>query len=150
MSLEDKIFEDFKKAMKEGDKAKSSILSFLRAGMKNLAIEKRKEKLEDSEAVNILRKEIKRHEDSIEQFKKGAREDLAEKEEKELEILKTYLPATLSDAELSAIIDAVLKEKLGSTIKDMGAIMKLVMEKTFGKADGSKVSSLVRQALTKT
>ncbi len=147
--LEDKIFEDFKQAMKAKDELRKSILSFLRSQIKNLAIEKRKEKLEDADCVNLIKKEIKRHEDSIEQFKKGARLDLAEKEEKELVILKAYLPSALNEQETSQIIFDVLKDFPNATMKDMGNIMKLVLEKASGRADGAIVSGLVKKALTK-
>ena len=147
--LEEKIFEDYKQSMKAKDQLRTSILSFLRSQMKNLAIEKRKEKLEDADCVNLIKKEIKRDEDSIDQFKKGARPDLAEKEAKELQILKTYLPSTLSEQETSGIISEVLKDFPNATMKDMGNIMKQVMEKAGGRADGALVSGLVKKALTK-
>lgn len=147
--LEEKIFEDFKQAMKAKDELRKSTLSFLRSQIKNLAIEKRKEKIEDADCVGLIKKEIKRHEDSIEQFKKGARLDLAEKEAKELEILKTYLPAALSEQETAQIIRDALKDFPDATMKDMGNIMKLVMEKAGGRADGALVSGLVKKALTK-
>lgn len=147
--LEEKIFEDFKQALKAKDELRKSTLSFLRAQMKNLAIEKRKEKLEDSDCVSIIKKEIKRHEDSIEQFKKGERLDLAQKEAQELEILKAYLPSALSEQETSQIINDVLKGFPNPTFKEMGAIMKQVMERAAGRADGGLVSALVKKALTK-
>ncbi|MBU2540413.1 MAG: GatB/YqeY domain-containing protein [Candidatus Omnitrophica bacterium] len=147
--LEEKILEDFKQAMKEKDKVRSSILSFLRAQFKNAAIAEKKDKLDDAEVASVLRKEAKRHEDSIEQFKKGNRQDLVEKETKELEIIKTYLPKSLEDAQIKEIISQVLKEFPDATIKDMGKVMKQVMEKASGKAQGGRVSALVKQALTK-
>ncbi len=147
--LEDKLFEDFKQAMKNKDQLRSSILSFLRSKLKNLAIDKRKDKLEDAEVVDILRKEAKRHEESIEQFKKGARADLVEKETKELEIIKTYLPASLSEEEIKQAVDNVLKAHPGATMKEMGIIMKEVISALSGRADGSQVSGIVKLALSK-
>jgi uncharacterized protein YqeY len=147
--LEEKIFEDFKQAMKDKDKLRSSILSFVRAQFKNAQIEKRKDKLDDTEVITILKKEVKRHEEAIEQFKKGNREDLVKKESDELVIIKTYLPASLSDEELKDLVNQALVEFPQATIKDMGNIMKRVLEKSAGRADGSKVSLLVKEALTK-
>lgn len=147
--LEEKIFEDFKQAMKAKDELRKSTLSFLRSQIKNLAIERRTVRIEDADCVNLIKKEIKRHEDSIDQFKKGSRLDLAEKEEKELVILKSYLPSALSEQETSQIINAVLKDFPNATMKDMGNIMKQVLEKAAGRADGAIVSGLVKKALTK-
>ncbi len=147
--LEEKILEDFKQAMKDRDKLRSSILSFLRAQFQNLAIANKKNKLDDKEVLAIISKEVKRHEDSIEQFKKGDRQDLVEKESKELEIIKSYLPKPLAEAEIKEIISEVLKEFPDATIKDMGKVMKQVMDKVSGKAPGGSVSALVKQALTK-
>lgn len=147
--LEDKILEDFKQAMKDKDKLRSSILSFLRSQLKNAAIEKKKDKLDDAEVITVFRKEVKRHQDSIEQFRKGEREDLVEKETKELEIIKSYLPVSLSEGQIQEILNEVLKEFSDATMKDMGKIMKLVLEKVAGKAEGRIVSALVKRALLK-
>lgn len=147
MMLEGKILNDYKEAMKNKDTAKASTLSFLRAALKNLAIEKKKEKLEDSDVIPVIKRQVKQRQDSIEQFKKGNRADLVEKEEKELQILKSYLPQELPVDEIKAIIKAVITEIGASGPKDMGKVMKEVMAKVAGRADGKLLSTLVREQL---
>jgi uncharacterized protein YqeY len=147
--LEDKILNDYKEAMKSKDAVKVSTLSFLRAAMKNLGIEKKKDKLEDGDAIAVVKKQIKQRQDSIEQFKKGNRPDLAAKEEKELEILKVYLPEELSAVEVKKIIEEIIAATGASGVKDMGKVMKEVMAKTAHRADGKLVSDLVKERLTR-
>lgn len=148
--LEDKILNDYKGAMKTKDAVKVSTLSFLRAAMQNLAIEKRKEKLEDADVVTVIKKQIKQRQDSVEQFKKGNRADLVAKEEKELEVLKAYLPKELSQDEVKKIIEETVSSTGASGPKDMGKVIKEVMAKTGGQADGKLVSDLVRERLSLT
>ena len=103
--LVEKIFDDYKEAMKSRDSLKSSVLSFLRADMLNLATAKKKDKLDDSEVIVVIRKQIKQRQDSIEQFTQGGRLEMADKEKNELVILKSYLPAELSSEEIKRIIE---------------------------------------------
>lgn len=146
--LEDKILEDYKAAMLAKDKIKSSTLSFLRADFNNYAIDKQKKKLDDSDVIAVIKNQIKRHQDSIDQFKKGNRLELADKEEKELAILKSYLPAQLSEEELKKVIAEVVSSLGASTMKDMGKVMKEVLAKVGDKADNKTASDLVKQKLT--
>jgi uncharacterized protein YqeY len=148
--LEDKILNDYKEAMKNKDALKASTLSFLRAAMKNLGIEKKKDKLEDGDAISIVKKQIKQRQDSIEQFKKGNRPELAEKEQKELEVLKAYLPRELSADQIKEIVEEVVSTTGASGVKDMGKVMKEVLSRTAGCADGKLVSDLVKERLTQT
>jgi len=145
--LEEKILNDYKGAMKSRDTLKSAVLSFLRAEMKNMAIAKKKDSLDDNETVVVIRKQIKARQESIEQFKNGNRQDLADKESRELEILKTYLPPELSPDEIKKIIEEAVAETGAQGIKDMGKVMKEVTAKVSGKADGKLVSDSVRQRL---
>lgn len=145
--LEEKILEDYKSALKQKDQIKSSILNFLRSEMNYARIEKKKDKLDDADIITVIKKQVKSHQDSIEQFEKGGRLDLAEKEKKELEILKSYLPQELSEAELKNIIDEIINSIPNATIKEMGRVMKEVMQKTSGRADGKLVSELVKVKL---
>lgn len=147
MSLEERIAADFKEAMKARDQIRVLTVSFLRSELKYFAIDKKKEKLEDGEVAQVLKKLIKQRQDSIEQFGKGGRMDLVEKEKKEAEILKAYLPQELSEAELLKVIDAVVLEANALTMKDMGRVMKEVMTKTGGRADSKLMSDLVRKKL---
>ena len=147
--LEDKILNDYKEAMKSKDTLKSSVLSFLRADMINVAVAKKKTKLDDSEVIPVIKKQIKQRQDSIEQFSKGGRIDMAEKEKKELEILKTYLPPELSTEEIKKIIEEAVATTCAQDMKDMGKVMKEVNARVAGQADGKLVSDLVRERLAK-
>jgi uncharacterized protein YqeY len=147
--LEERIFNDYKEAMKNKDALKTSVLSFLRAEMINIAFAKKKKSLDDNECIAVIRKQIKARQDSIEQFTKGARQDLADKEARELVILKGYLPEELSIQEISKIIEEAVALSGAQDIKDMGKVMKEVTAKIAGKADGKIVSDLVKEKLTK-
>ena len=146
--LEEKILNDYKEAMKSRDTLKSSVLSFLRADMLNQATAKKKDKLDDSEIVAVIKKQIKQRQDSIEQFTKGNRLEMAEKEKKELEILKGYLPPELSVEQIKVLIEEAVVSTGASDIKDMGRLMKELTVKIAGSADGKLVSDLVRQRLS--
>jgi uncharacterized protein YqeY len=146
--LEDKIMEDFKEAMKKKDALRVSTLSFLRAQLKNVAIDKKKDKLDDIDTIAVIKKQIKQRQDSIENFKAGNRPDLAEKEQNELNILKSYLPEELPREELEKIIGEVVALVGASTMKDMGRVMKELTPKIQGRCDNKLVSELVRMKLT--
>lgn len=147
--LEEKILKDYQAAMKNKDIIKSSVLSFLRAEMINVAWLKKKKALDDNEVISVIRKQIKARQDSIEQFKKGNRLDLADKESKELEILKSYLPAELSVDEIKRIIEESVSLIDAKDLKDMGRLMKEVTAKIAGRADVKLVSDLVKERLSK-
>lgn len=146
--LAEDIFNDYKEAMKARDSLKSSVLSFLRADMLNLATAKKKDKLDDAEIVTVIRKQIKQRQDSIEQFTQGGRLEMADKEKKELDLLKKYLPAELSAEEIKRLIEEVALAIGANGIKDMGRVMKELSIKLAGKADGKLVSELVKQRLS--
>ncbi|OGX19455.1 MAG: hypothetical protein A3K54_04950 [Omnitrophica WOR_2 bacterium RBG_13_44_8] len=148
--LEEKILQDYKEAMKNKDTLKSSTLSFLRAELINAAIEKKKKALDDPDVIAVIKKQIKQHQDSIEQFTKGSRQDLADKEAKELEILKTYLPPELPAEEIKKIIEEAVVSTAAQGMKDMGKVMKEVSVTIAGCADGKLVSDLVKERLSKT
>ena len=147
--LEEKILNDYKEAMKSKDTLKSSTLSFLRAEMINVARAKKKKSLDDNECISVIRKQIKARQDSIEQFTKGNRQDLADKEAKELEILKSYLPPELEADEIKKIIEEAISLTNAQEMKDMGKVMKEVTAKVEGRADGKLVSDLVKERLSK-
>jgi len=146
--LEDNILEDFKNAMKNKDALRVSTLSFLRAQLKNVAIDKKKDKLDDIDVIAVIKKQIKQRQDSIENFKTGNRLDLAEKEQNESDILKLYLPQELSKEELEKIIAEVISATGANTMKDMGKVMKELTPKMAGRADNKLVSELIRAKLT--
>lgn len=146
--LEEKIMSDYKEAMKAKDSPRSSALSFLRAQMMNAAIDKKKKTLDDVEAIAVIKKQIKQRQDSIEQFTKGNRMDLADKEAKELALLKSYLPPELGEEEIKKIIEDAVGQLGAAGLKDMGKVMKEVSAKLAGQADGKLVSELVKLRLS--
>ena len=146
--LIEKIEIDLKEALKSKDQIKVSTLRLLKSAIGYLAIEK-KDDLKDDDVISVIKKQVKQRKDSIEGFKKGNREDLAQKEESELKILKAYLPEEITPEVLSAIIDEAISETGASTPRDMGMVMKAVMAKTKGLADGKIVSSIVNEQLSK-
>jgi len=147
--LEEKILAEYKEAMKSQDKLRSSTLSFLRAELMNAAIAKKKKALDDNEVVAIVKKQIKQRQDSIEQFTKGNRQDLAAKEQAELKILEVYLPPQLTDDELKRIIEETAVSLSAQGPQDMGKVMKEVSLKVGQQADGKKVSEFVRARLSR-
>lgn len=145
--LEDKILNDYKDAMKAKDALKSSVLSFLRASLLNEAVAKKKNKLDDPEVIPVIKKQIKQRQDSIEQFTAGGRIEMADKEKKELEILKAYLPPELAEEEVKKIIEEAIAQTQAQGMKDMGKVMKEVNANIAGRADNRLVSDLVRARL---
>ncbi len=147
--LEENIFNDYKQAMKNQDALKVSVLRLLRAEITNLAVAKKKNNLDDSEVVSLIKKQIKQRQDSIEQFTQGGRLEMAEKEKQELELLKPYLPEELSADEIKKVIEDVVVAISACGAKDMGKVMKEINARISGKADGRLVSDLVRERLSK-
>lgn len=148
MSLEQQIDKDYIQAMKDRDSVRSSALSFLRSQIKYARIELKTERVEDKEIIAVIKKQIKQRQDSIEQFTQGGRTDLVEKEQKELAILKGYLPAEMSASEITAIIENVIKSTGATSIKDMGRVMKEAGAQLAGRADNKQVSELVKAQLS--
>lgn len=149
MTLEDKITQDYVQAMKARDSFTSSVLSFLRAQIKNVKVDKRLETVPDEDVISVIKKQSKQRQDSITQFKAGGRTDLAEKEEKELVILKNYLPPEMSAEKLKNIVEEVVSASQATSIKDMGRVMKDVLARTAGQADNQTVGALVKERLSK-
>lgn len=144
--LKEKIFEDLKKSMKERNEIKTRVLRLLNSAIKNFEVEKM-DKATDEDIEKIILKEMKKRQESIEAYKNANREDLALEEEKELEILKEYAPKMLSEEEIREIIKKTIEE-INATPKDFGKVMKEVMAKLKGKADGSMVSKVVKEILS--
>ena len=145
--LEDQLQKDYIQAMKDRDTVKSSTVNFLRAQLKNVRIEKRSETLEDKDVVAVIKKQIKQRQDSIEQYEKGGRKDLADKETAEMAILKSYLPEELSEQVLHQFIEQAIRETGAQSMKDMGNVIKAVAAKAQGRADNRVVSEFVKKAL---
>jgi hypothetical protein len=144
--LRDSIANDMRDAMKAREPVRVGALRMLMAAVKNTEVEKLHE-LSDDEVVEVIAREAKRRRESIEAFEKGGRSDLVEKESGELAILETYLPEKLSDEELSALVDQAIAETAASTPKQMGEVMKALMPKLRGRADGAQVSAMVKARL---
>jgi uncharacterized protein len=148
MRLRDKISEDLVSAMKTKEAARLSVLRMMKAAIRNKEIDTRQE-LEDAQAIPVLLSLIKQRKDSIEQFTKGGRLDLADKETAEIKVIEEYLPAAVTDEEIGRIVDAVIGEMAVTSIKDMGKVMKACMARFAGRpVDGAKISELVKAKLT--
>ena len=146
--LEEKITNDYKQAMKDKDALKVSTLSFLRSQLKYVLIDKKSNQLSDSDVIAVIKKQVKQRQDSITQFEKGGRMDLVTKERTELEILKSYLPQEMSIDDLKGLIDAAILESGVKSMKDMGAVMKVLLPQVAGRADSKQVSDLVKEKLS--
>jgi uncharacterized protein YqeY len=147
MGLEERLVEEMKQAMKSNDKAKLSTIRMIRSAVKNKEIELRKP-LDDDGIFRVIQGMVKKSEESIEQFKAGGRMDLVEKETKEIETMKSYLPQPLSREEVLKIIDQTIEETKASSLRDLGKVMKTVMPKLGGKVDGALVNQLVKERLS--
>ncbi len=149
-SLNDQITASMKTAMRERNKVALNTLRALKSAITNAAIDKAGAgtELPENELINIIRKQIKQRQDSIEQFEKAGRAELAENEKEEITILESYLPTPLSDAEIVAAVEASIAETGAESKKDMGQVMKLLQEKTGGRADGKKLSQEVMKRLS--
>lgn len=144
--LTDRITEDMRTAMKERDSLRVSVLRLALSEIKNARIEK-KDDLTDPDVIQVLRRGVKSREEVIEQYREGGREDLAEKETKEAEILRAYLPQLLEGKELEEVVDAAIAEIGAASMKDMGRVMKAVLGAHPGEVDGKQVQELVKTRL---
>lgn len=142
-----KLNDDLKGAMKQKDSARVSLLRMLLAAVKNREVEKRGLLTED-EFFAVVKTSVKQHLESIESFKKGNRQDLVEKEEKELDILKGFLPAQLSEEEMGREIEEAIRSLQAKSQKEMGKVIKHVMEKFPGRIDGKVLSGMVLKRLS--
>jgi len=147
MSLSDRLNDDMKLAMKSQDKFKLSVIRMVRAAIKNIEIDQRKP-LEEQEVLDVLNREVKQRKDSLQEFEKAGREDLAETLKAEIVILMEYMPQQLSDEEVKAIVQQTIQEVGASSKADMGKVMSALMPKVKGRADGKVVNQFVQQLLT--
>ena len=146
MSLKQKLQEDLKSSMKNKDNTKKSVVTLIRASIKQFEVDNRVE-LDDSQVIDIIAKLLKQTKDSLNEFKKAGREDLATQAEAEIEVLKEYLPQQLSEEELNEIVKATISEVGATSMKDMGKIMAAIKPKTKGRADGKLINELVKNNL---
>ncbi|NOQ67854.1 GatB/YqeY domain-containing protein [Patescibacteria group bacterium] len=146
MNIREKIENDLKDAMKSGDNIIRGVLRMLNSDIKNVEIDLKK-KLANDDIVKILKRNIKSRRDSIEQYKKGNREDLAVQEEKELKILEKYMPEQMSEEEIRKIVIDIIKKSEASGASDFGKVMGAVIKKTGRNVDGNVVSRIVKEEL---
>jgi uncharacterized protein len=147
MGIKERLMEDMKSAAKEKQKSKLSTLRLALAAVQNKEKELRKE-ISEQEVIQIISGLIKRGKESIEQFKAGQREDLVAKEKSELEVLQTFLPQQLTREELEAEISKALEETGVSAPQEMGKVMRVLMPRITGRAEGKVVNELVRKRLS--
>lgn len=164
MTLKEKLNQDFKEALKAKEELKVSVLRMLNSNIKNKEFDKRAKlsktgvegeeldkqvQLTDDEVLSVLGTEIKRRKDSIEQFTQGGRPELAKHEEDEIKILSAYMPEQMGEDELRKIISEAVKESGAASPQDLGKVMKVLMPKVKGKADGALVNKIVKEELEK-
>jgi len=148
MGLQERLVDEMKEALRAGHADKVSVIRLLRASLKNREIERGKAYvLTDADVMEVILSGIKQRRDSIEHFQKGGRTDLVAKEEREIDILRAYLPPPLSDIELDSVVRAAAAEVGASTMKDMGKLMKAVLPRVAGRAEGAMVNAAVKRCL---
>jgi uncharacterized protein len=147
MTLKERITDDMKSAMRAGEKERLGTIRLVLAAIKQREVDERIT-LDDGQVLAVLEKMIKQRKESITQFENGGRSDLVAKEQAELSVLQTYLPAQMSDAEIDALIAEAVAASGATSIKDMGKVMGLVKAKAQGKADMGAVSARIKQKLS--
>ena len=147
MSLQERVSQEIKAAMLAKDADRLGALRLLKSALSYAQIERKTENLPDADVVAIVQKEVKKRRDSVEQFEKGGRPELALKEKQEIVVLETFLPQAMSAEELEALVRATIQELGAASKKDMGPVIKAVQAKAAGRADGKTVSGLVGRLL---
>src|SRR5574341_349340 len=147
MSLHDRLTEDLKQAMKSRDQLRMDVIRMIKAAVLNKEVELKKD-LDDAEMSRVMTTMIKQRRESVEQFEKGNRAELAAKERQEITIIEAYLPQVLSPEQLAGVVEAVIRDTGATSPKDMGVVMKAVMARLAGQpVDGKQISDLVRSKL---
>jgi len=144
----DTLQEHMKEAMRTGEKDRLRTIRSLRADLQQATIEKRGEELSEDEVLKVLQKAAKQRKDSIEQYEGAGREDLASKERDELAIIEGYLPEQLDDDELRQRLEVLVEQSGASSMQDMGRVMGQAMQQLRGKADGGRISTIVKELLS--
>ena len=146
MSLKNQIKEDMKSAMKAGEKDRLKVVRLIMAAIKQVEVDTRNE-LDDAGVLAVLEKMVKQRRDSVEQFEKGGREDLAAIERAEIDVIQAYLPEQLSADEIAALVDEVIAATGAESIRDMGKVMGQIKAKAAGRADMGAVGATVKERL---
>lgn len=147
MALKKQLLTDLKAAMKAKDKVRKSTITLIRAAILQEEKDKQIDDLEDSDIEAIISKQYKQRKDSLKEFEKAGRDDLIEQTKAEMAIIEDYLPKQLSQEEIGAIVEDTIQEIGAESMKDMGKVMKAIMPKVKGKADGKVVNQIVREKL---
>lgn len=148
MTIREKIVADMKEAMKAKDSVRLEAIRFLQAAIKNKEIDSRPNPITEDDVMGVIKRLVKQRKESIEQYQQAARQDLVDKETAELKVLENYLPAQMSREQLEQIVAEVITEVKATSAKDMGVVMKAVIAKTAGTADGKMISEVVKSKLS--
>jgi uncharacterized protein YqeY len=146
VSLKERITDDMKAAMRAGEKERLGVIRMITAAIKQREVDERIT-LDDTQVLAVLEKMIKQRKESLVQFQAGNRQDLVDKESAEIDLLKTYLPSQLDDAEVDALIEAAIKATGASSVKDMGKVMGIIKSKAQGRADMGAVGAKIKAKL---
>ena len=146
MSLKNKITDDMKTAMKAGDKDRLKVVRMILAAVKQVEVDTRTE-LDDATVLGVLEKMVKQRRDSVEQFRQGGRDDLADNELAEITVLEAYLPEQLDEAEIDALIDEAIQSTGADGMRDMGKVMGVIKSKAAGRADMGMIGGKVKARL---
>jgi hypothetical protein len=149
MGLRNKIPEDLKNALRNKNQVELSVLRMLQSAIRNKEIEKSKAELTDEEVIQVIAGEIKKRRESIEGYLKGQRQDLVDKENAELDVLMKYMPRQMTEDEIREEARKAIQESEAKTLKEIGKVMKIIMPRTKGKADGALVNKVVKEELEK-
>lgn len=146
--MKEKLAEEMKSALKQRDKTRLSTIRLIRDAVKKKEIEQGREVLDDDGVVRVISAMVRKSEEALEQFEKGGRQDLVEEENREIAILKSFLPQPLSKDEIEALIDEAVQEAGAVNVRDIGKVMKVLMPKVSGRADGRTINQMVRERLS--
>ncbi len=147
MNLEARLDQNIKQAMIAKDQSRLDVLRFLKSAVKYAKLDKSGSVFTDADILQVVQKQIKQRRESIQQFEGGNRQDLADKEKKELSVLEEYMPEQLSDDDLRAVLEAVVRESQATSKKDFGRVMRLSAEKLAGSADNKRISEFLGKLL---
>jgi uncharacterized protein YqeY len=147
MSLKQQITEDMKNTMRAGDKRRLGVIRLIQAAIKQIEVDNRIDDLDDTQVLAVLDKMVKQRRESIAQYEKAGRTDLADQEKYEIEVLQPYLPAALSEDEINDMITAAIEETGASSMRDMGKVMGILKPKMQGRADMGAVSGQIKARL---
>jgi len=147
MGLKDQIPEDLKNALRNKNTLELSVLRMLQSALKNREIDNKKETLSDEDVIGVVGAEIKKRREAVKEFEKVNRADAADQEKAEIEILMKYMPQQMNEDEIRAVVTSAIEETNAESMKDIGNVMKVLMPRVKGKADGSVVNKIVREML---